>query len=483
MSPLLGFTPDADATTPGVITDCDHFIPYESGMQGAPSPVSASVDALADECRNAAVLTLLSGVRRVFAGTEDALYELGGATWTDVSRVGGYAGGAETRWSFAQFGDDSLASNRVEPIQFSNTSGNFADISGAPSALVIFSVGAFVMALNVNDGADKPDGWHCCAANDASDWVESVSTQCASGRLVSSPGPLTNGARLGEYAVAYKAGSMFLGQYVGAPSVWDWLPVPGGNAGCIGQDALCDVNGTHFFVGEDNFWSFDGTKPVPVGDKQVRQWFFNNSDPTYRYKTKCVFDRQNNRIHIYYPSKGSDECDSSIVYHIVSKQWGLDDVPIEAVLNYVVPGITIDGLTALSSTITGLPDIPYDSQYWLAGGRALSVFNTSHELSLMTGACVACDFTTGDAGDDDQVSFLRQIRLRYAAGAKPTTATVTNYYKMNEGDALTLGASGSINDGKFDCRQSARFHRAQFDFTGDVKVTAIRADFVAAGMR
>ena len=182
MIPLLGFAPDADSTAQGVITDCVNFIPYINGMEGGPAPSTPSdVPALAAECLGAAVVANLAGTRRIVAGTTDTLYELSGGVWTDVSAVGGYSATSDFRWSFAQFGNATLAANKGDTIQRS-TSGAFAAIASAPTAEIIFSVGAQVMALNVNDGADKPDGWHCCALNDDEDWTTSITTQAASGR-------------------------------------------------------------------------------------------------------------------------------------------------------------------------------------------------------------------------------------------------------------------------------------------------------------
>ena len=49
MDKLLGFTPDTDPTTPGVLVDCHNLIPTENGMQDAPTPVTpADVPALAN---------------------------------------------------------------------------------------------------------------------------------------------------------------------------------------------------------------------------------------------------------------------------------------------------------------------------------------------------------------------------------------------------------------------------------------------------
>lgn len=482
MEKLLGFSPDLEPTLSGVVTACSNFIPYEQGMKGAPTPETPlSVPALAAACIGAGVVTKLDGTRRIFAGTTTKLYELASGSWADGSRVGDYSGGADTRWSITQYGNSTIAANGVETIQRSDTSGDFADIAGAPIARIVFSVGAFVMALNVNDGASKPDGWHCCASFDDTDWAESVATLSASGRLVSTPGELLAGGRLGEYAIAYKEKAIYVGQFVGAPAVWDWTQVPGGDAGCVGIDAWCDIGGSHFFVGQDNIWIFDGSRPVPIANP-CRQWFFDNSSPTYRYKTQCVFDRQNNGVWIFYCSTGSTTPDAALVYHIQTKQWGLATLSIESALNYVAAGVTIDDLDDFGATIDDLSGYSFDSQFWLAGGRALSVFNTSHQLQSVTGETGASSFTTGDAGDDEGVTLLSKIRLRFAPGYKPTTATVQTYRKMNEGDDLTAVGSSSINNGKFDVLQSARWHRAAFSFTGNVRVLGIQPELTPDGL-
>ncbi len=280
MTPLLGFAPDMESPTEGVLVDCEQFIPYLTGMEAAPTPSTpASVPALAAECRGAAVVTKLDGTRRILAGTTTKLYELSAGTWTDVSSAT-YTGGADSRWSFAQFGDTTVASNKADIMQ-SSSSGAFAAIASAPKAEIVYAVGSQVMALNVNDGAEKMDGWHCCAIFDSSDWVESVSTQSASGRLVSTPGAITAGLALGEYATAYKAGSVYLGQYVGSPAVWDWIRVPGDNAGCVGKEALCDIDGAHFFVGRENFWTYgSGSSTMPTRPTCTRRSAFMTDSRT-----------------------------------------------------------------------------------------------------------------------------------------------------------------------------------------------------------
>ena len=138
MDKLLGFAPDAEPTTPGILTAVTNMIPWEQGMRGAPRGATPSgVPALAAECRGAAVVTKLDDTRRIFAGTTTTFYELSAGAWVDSGGV--YTGGADARWSIAQFGNSTLASNYSDAIQRSSGAG-FTSIATAPKAKIIFQL-------------------------------------------------------------------------------------------------------------------------------------------------------------------------------------------------------------------------------------------------------------------------------------------------------------------------------------------------------
>lgn len=484
MTPLLGYSPDADPNSPGIMTSCANIIPFESGFKGAPSAINTTAAALAAACIGAVVATKLDGIRRVFAGTTTKLYELSGTVWTDRTRGTPYTGGADTRWSFCQFGDTTVAANLADTMQ-SSAAGAFADIATAPKAkIVVSATNNFVLAFNTVDATygTSPDRWWCCAQGDQTNWTPAVTTLATTGRLVAIEGQIQAALTLGDYVVAYKNRAIFLGTFVGSPVVWQWTLVPGGDAGAVGQEAVCDIGGQHFIVGSDNFWLFDGTRPIPIGNGVIRQWFLNNSSPNYRYRTKAVYDKQFNLVRVFFASTASTgNCDYCLVYHVLTKQWGRSDAVIEAPLAYIAPGVTIDGLDAYAATIDALPNIPVDSQFWLVGGQTPAYFNSSHQLVSLNGPTGASSFTTSDMGDDDVVSDLERFRVRYTSS--PATASVTGFYKQNEGDALTPGPTNAINDGKFDIRQSARFHRLRVDMTGDHKETGYDAKLIPAGGR
>lgn len=484
MTPLLGFSPDFPTTTPGIIVDCTNFVPYESGMRAVDS-VATYADALAAECLGAATLTKLDTSRRVIAGTTSKLYELSGTSWSDVS-AGTYTLGATSRWSFCQFGDTSLASNIDETIQ-SSSSGAFAAISGAPQAAVVESVlssgGGFVFAFNTIDGTygTSPDRWWCCAVNDQTSWTPSIASQCATGRLLGFEGPILSAKKFGsDRIVAYKAESIYFGTYVGGDAVWAWTEIPG--FGCAGLDAVANLGTAHFVVGIDNIYIFDGVRPIPVADN-LRQWFVDNSSASYRYRTIVRFERNRNLVWIFFPNAGSADGrpDMCLVYNLVSKQWGRADQSVEAAMLFVSPSVTFDADTGTFDSANGTFDeVP-------SGTQIMSVFTTSHVLSLLNGTPGSSSFTLHYLGDDSQVSRISEARLRYMN--QPSSASISAFYSMATGGPVSTGDIQSAydvpanGDNRFTLRQTARWHRLKFSFTGTTKVVGYDVPLIPMGRR
>ena len=598
MTPLAGWRPDADPTTPGIFTDCQHVVSTLYGYVGAPAPIAAAVASVGAAVRGAIVATDLSGNRAIYAGTQTKLYQLAGSAWVDQSAgalaapvqgaisttltggtlpaatyyyvitalnafgetlasnemsiattgatskiqvtwaavagatgfkvyrgtaaageniwfsltptplyftdigpggplptaglpptantSGGYVGSSESRWSFCQFGDTTMASNLADPMQEKKKGASvFSAVPTAPKAKVIVSANNnFVLAFNTNEGTygPSPDRWWCCAQNNQDDWAPNVSTGANTGRLIAGQGPITAAGTLGDYVVAYKKESLFLGSFVGSPVQWQWNMIPGGTAGCIGQDAWCNIGGAHFIVGGDMFWIFDGTRPQPFGLGNTRDWFYQNSSPVWRYRTQAIYDKINKLVRIAYPSVSSTgQLDATLTVNIATTFWSRDDNLLASFINFVQPGTTIDGMNTYAATINALPNVPVDSPFWSAGGESASYFDNTGKLWNLSGTTQASYIVTGDVGDDDGVSMIDHFRIRYSL--RPKTASCTGQYKMNEGDAFVPGPVNAINDGKFDIRQSARFHRFRVDMTGAHTETAYDAQPRKAGMR
>lgn len=480
MIPLLGFSPDVEPTTPGAMLDVTNIVPYESGMKAAPTAVSVGLAALADECRGAAVVRGLSGASRFFAGTTTDLYEAGVSSWSSVGT--GYTLGTDDRWTFAGYGDAVLAASPASGIVRS-TGAAFSAVADAPSAKVLVSSKGFVVAFATNDTifGDSPDRWWCSALNDETDWVINVATQCNSGRLIGGSGPITSAVRFGDDIAVYKSRAIFLGTYVGDAEVWRFTQV-GFDVGCVGPEAAADTSMGHVFVGSDNIYLFDGTRPVPIATGVVRQWWLDNSSAEYRYRTKLLWDRDNGLVWIFFPSAASSgECDDCIVYHVSARKWGRAAINVEAVVNYVSPPVTYDGGTPIVTTYDSGPAISFDSPFWLSQKSSPAIFDTSHITATLTGIPGDWSFETHDEGAEDQYFDVLALHMRFAL--KPATLTCAPRTSDTSGDSLTTGSAVSFDGAKFPLRVNSRFTRFLVSGNGAAKFAAIQPKLLPAGAR
>lgn len=479
---MIRFTswlPDVDPSTEGVLTDVTNAIPSERGYSGAPTLAQAvpGLPALSADARGFASLQNTGGTVRVFSGTQTKLYEISGTSWTDVSRAGDYTGSTDSRWSFDQFGDAALASNGVEKIQAS-TSGDFADVTAAPYAKVMFAAKDFVFALGTDGTTDR---WQCSAFQDHTSWATSTSTQATSGRLIGSGGAFTAGARLGDYVVAYKATSMFLGQYVGPPVVWQWQQLDG-VGGCVGVDALCNVGRAHVFMGPDDVWLFDGSSTRSISGG-VKETIFRGTNPAYLYRSILRYDPLRDLVWMFYPSTGSETLDLALVWHVRTGRWGKMSVAVEAAGTMAPPGLTFDTWDDVAATFDDLPNVPFDSSLWSSGVGTFAVIDTGHEVQFVNGASSGGSLTTGDFGADEGASMLRSSRLHTVIDPSGD-ATAQGFYRQTSGGSRT-GGSISVGDAsnRFDHRQTGRWHRIVYTLDGTWEVSGFLPELVSAGRR
>lgn len=477
MIPFAGFLPDADEHLPGVITACDMLLPSVKGYKGAPALTSVA-DALAAACRGAAYVVKLDNTQRTFAGTQTKLYELSGTTWTDVSAVGDYTGTSDSVWRFTQFGDVTIAVNRTDSTQKSVSTGAFSALAGAPKASMVETVGGFVMVANYNDGTDTPDGIYWSAFEDYTDWTPSTATQCGNVRKYDTPGEFRALKRLGPYAIAYKEGSMYIGVNNGPPVLWGFTLVSG-EIGAVSQESVVSIDTAHFFISRNDIYVYDGSRPIPIGEG-IREWFYADMNDNLAYKVRGVHDKQNSLIYWYYPSTGSTgTLDSCIVYNYKTKKWGSANRSIECCLEYITGSFTYAGAEAAYPTYADVPSVSYGSPFWTTSSFNMAVFDTSHVLNTLTGSSVSSSLTTGAIGDDTQMTMLSRVQLRYLND--PTSATMTNYYRMTDGASYTTDTTTTQSSGRFDVLRSARWHKVKVDFTGDVELNGANYILIPEG--
>lgn len=468
----LTFGPDLDDVTPGVLTEVS-AVPTQRGYAAPPTGVDLLGAVFVGTPQGGALLTQRDGSSRTFVGTSTRMYEFSGGAWTDRSRAGNYAAGT-ARWRYAQFGDTELAINKATVLQ-SSTTGALADVANSPKAACMEVVRGFLMLANTDDtglgitggpNADDPDRWWCSQSfNAVGTWAPSVTTQATTGKLVATEGAITGLKRLLDECIVYKAKSIYVGRYVGPPVVWEWTCVSQ-NIGCITQQAVVNAGTTHYFIGDDDIYAFDGTRPVAIG-APVREWFFANLNKPNASLIQSLHDRNAQRIYWFYPTS-SDTLDGVLSYNYVSQKWGASDQTVKDVLETITGTITYDNLGATYATYDAMPDIAYDSPYWIAGTPVLAYISATNYLTSLSGSGTAMTLRTGWIGDETNVTLCDRVKPRFRIA--PTSGTLTSEGCMYVGEMATTGPNSTLGSGYFDVLQAARYHRFTLTLSGSSEV-------------
>jgi hypothetical protein len=88
----------------------------------------------------------------------------------------------------------------------------------------------------------------------------------------------------------------------------------------ISSNSIVNYQQTYYWVGNDQFWMYDGVcRPLP--NTMNRDWFFDNINLNYANKIFGIAIPRYDEIWWYYPSKNSNENDSVIVYNVAGQFW------------------------------------------------------------------------------------------------------------------------------------------------------------------
>lgn len=481
MIPFIGFAPDLDPTTPGVITESFAVVPtWRGGYFGGSVAVDIGMDALADDALSAVSMITLSGSIRTFAGSATKLYEKSGVTWTDRSRATpAYAASASNIWRFAQFGKTTLAVNKADKLQSISTGTAFADLD-APTASLMCVWNGFVILADTNDGGsgqtfgDSPSRWWTSAYLNETSWTPSIATQCTTGELVDTPGRISGLKVLGEYVIAYKEKSIYVGRDAGSPTVLQFTKIPG-DIGCASQEAIANIGDAHIFISKNDIFMFDGNTVKSIGGP-LRIWFFKDLDVSYASRIRAMHDEYYGLVLFNYPRAGSGGAlNGIIIYNYRSDKWGFSTTAIKTPFEYVAGGYRYDTLPIEGKTYADWPPISYDDPFWDANKSYIAFFATDNKVYAITGSGGPASITTGAYGAESFYTLLQRVTLRYLL-KPPVATTMTHFYTTDLGGTWTQGETVTESNGRFDILHSAPWHKVRFNFTDQFEVIGMTAD-------
>jgi|2_EtaG_2_1085320.scaffolds.fasta_scaffold17957_2 hypothetical protein len=403
-----------------------------------------------------------SGAVRSFCGDTSKLYYLDGTVWT--SGGSGFTLGNDENWNFlkAPNADTMLACAGSEDVQAigmvgDNTFAAYFTSTLKPKPKYMAQVGSFLMLLNVDEGGTVyPDRVRWSSITDPADMDASSANQSDAEDL---GGEYGHGQAIigGETATIFLERAIFRASFVGSPAVFR-LDAIETSRGLLAPGAIARLGRLIFYLAADGFFLWDGLESHPIGDRKVNQTFFDAVGTTYYSAISTAIDPQKQLFMVAYPTTSATGGipDRLLMYHWPSGWWGEATVTTELIHTGLSPGLTLEELDAISTSLDGLP-FSLDSPAWQGSVFQVTAFNSSHQSGTFTGATLAATIDTGIR----QLTPGKQTKLTGALpiidGGTPTIA-VAGAVRMN--NTFTFGSAVSqTTKGKCPIKDKNRFQK------------------------
>lgn len=474
MIPFGEYLPDHPAFQNPGATLANGCLPLTQKSYGPLGSLAPTSDPLPATPMGAAGLRAYDGNVNTFVGTADRLYRLSGLTWVDVSG-GAYTTSTEDTWKFVTYGDRVICVNGLTDKPQALLMGSetvFSDLAAeAPSARHLAVIGNFVMVGNTFDAQSGavPNRVHWSAIDDPTNWPE-PGTQAAAQVQSDFQNIPTGGSVQGIVgAVGGADGAIFMERsihrvsYVGGSLVFQINEVER-DRGTPAPGSIVNVSDMAFYLGEDGFYAFDGTRSTPIGAQKVDKTFFNELDQNYFDRITAAADPINKVVFFAYPGAGNSNGTPNrlLIYNWEVGRWTTADVTSSLIFRDLTPGFALEELDQFGT----LDELPYslDSRVWTGGRLALSAFGPDRRLARFAGSSMAADIMTTEFGGFQL--FRKPNERMYINGVRPYVdggdVTVSLIYRDSvRGATSTDGPSVVDPNGMAHFDRSCRYAHAQ----------------------
>ena len=491
--PFSNWQPDSNPIAQEVLTDpTNNLVPTTRGYRGA----NAFYNVTAQTSLSATAVGMwyarrVDNTNLLFGGTPTNIYIRSGGGWTANTSV---TISAVSRWQFAQYGNLTFAGAK-ETQSMVTDSTTFTSVgtglTSMPRFAIIDTINEFVMLGNVTTSitysilgaitvqpGDYQDRWWCSGIGNPLTWNPDLATQATTGRLTDVPGKLTAGRARGDRFAFYKQRGIYLGTNTSVPFVWEWSLISA-EIGTFGQQCIVPVGNFHYFVGNSDFYIFDGQQAHPIG-QGIREWFFSRMNKKYADMIWGEHDQYNKLIYWWYPGPTSSDgtLNEFVVYQYQTNKWGRGQSTMRAASAFFVDALTWDQLW-VGYKFDPVPNTTFDSAVFQAESFVPVFFDEENRLSTLHGPHMPGTMVTTFGGDDAKASLLRRIRSRWIT--TPTTAVLTPSRLMRQGESATEGTPRTMQNARWDFTQNARWHKVKIDTTGNWETSGIDVEILSRG--
>lgn len=228
-------------------------------------------------------------------------------------------------WSLATWGEDMVACPRGGKIYAWDSSvgtGTRATlITNAPStnrAIFVSQEDRHLVALGAHDGsADDPMLIRWCDAEDYTNWTPSL-TNTAGDKRLDLGNEIYCGLPVRGETLIFTDTHVYGMVFSGGVEVFTFRTI-GDNGGLRGPNAVYVSEGIAYWMGDRNFFFYDGL--VKVLECPVLTHVFGDINTDQKAKIFCGMNREFREIWWLYPSGDSMEIDRYVIYNLQDKVW------------------------------------------------------------------------------------------------------------------------------------------------------------------
>ena len=386
-----------------------------------------------------------------------------------------------TQWSLDNFGEDLLAARQGGNLIHWDANASLAPVRSsvvgtAPSkinSIVISPNDRHVIALGTEEFATSvfnPLLVRWSDQEDYANWIPSVSS--TSGELQLIDGTRIVGGVRGRNAIlVYTDNALYTLQFVGPPFIFRMSQV-GTNCGLIGSHAAIDVGGRTYWMGDTDFFMFDGS--VKKLDCTIRRYLYDDFNMTQKSKVFAGLNSEFHEIIWLYPKSGSNEPDSYVIYNYMENTWVYGS---NFYTTFIDDSVFLN--TVATGAVTGNVSATNPQFIWY--NEPTSVFSGNNQP--LTSFIESADI---DIGDGDDIMFIDKIIPDYDIN----TGTIKFSINIKDYPAGTTKEIGpfDITDAtqKIDMRargRQANFRVSTSDLNTSWKWGSVRVAIQPAGKR
>jgi len=362
---------------------------------------------------------------------------------------------SDAQWQFAQFGNLVFATQKNAVLQVYNlaSSSAFADNSGSPpQASYISVVGRFLVLSGL---LSNPYRIHWSALNDTTGWTAGTNQ---SDYQDFPDGGIVRGVAGGEFGTVFQDQAIRRMSYIPGSDLIFQIERIAQDQGLFAPYSIVRAGIYTFFHSAQGFFKIaPGGLPEPIGREKVDRTFFNDLDKTELRMFIGASDPRSTRAFWAYKSTSGTTglYDKIIGYDYVLDRWFTVDMTGEYLLGMSQPGITLENLDSLSSSIDAL-GASLDS-FAVSTQPLIAQFSSAHKMGFFSGSNLEATLETAEQGTDG--------RRIYVNGFRPVTDASTFYgsasYRETQQDTPTSTAEVVRNSrtGRCDMRRSTRYSR------------------------